>query len=193
MSFSGFDTGPVATEGNDRYWIPFREGSVQKRASPMIQKTHTGYLHSWIIQSKVTPLTLQLSACEHKCLSTWKHWQGWDLSDHIAHPYSQGWIFKCWEKGETLAVAKVYIYLLLFGMTNFTPQMTHTISVFDLIAFVIMIINDNNSTAVMPQGPSWDQGSVLIGTEHAEKRRQTLPLGPYTWAEEDRQNAGRRK
>lgn len=51
-------------------------------------------------------------------------------------------------------MAKVYIYLLLFGMTNFTPQMTHTISVFDLIAFVIMIINDNNSTAVMPQGPS---------------------------------------
>lgn len=51
-------------------------------------------------------------------------------------------------------MAKVYIYLLLFGITNFTPKMTHTVSVFDLIAFVITIINDNNSTAVMPQGPS---------------------------------------
>lgn len=147
----------------------------------MIQKTHTGYLHSWIIQNKVTPLTLQLSACEHKCLSTWKHWQGWDLSDRIAHPYSQGWIFKCWEKGETLAVAKVYIYLLLFGMTNFTPKMTHTVSVFDLIAFVIIIINDNNSTAVMPQGPSWDQGSVLIGTEHAEKTNLALRSLHLSW------------
>lgn len=50
-------------------------------------------------------------------------------------------------------MAKVYIYLVLFGMTNFTPKMTHRVSVFDLIAFVI-IMNDNNSTAVMPQGPS---------------------------------------
>lgn len=58
------------------------------------------------------------------------------------------------KKGETLAVPKVYIYPLLFGMTNFTPKMTHTGSVFDLIAFVIIIINDNNSTAAVPQGPS---------------------------------------
>lgn len=71
-------------------------------------------------------------------------------------------------------------------MTNFTPKMTHTVTAFDLIAFIIIIINVNNSAAAMPQGPSWDQGSVLIGIEHAEKRRQTLPLGAYTWAEEDK-------
>lgn len=53
-----------------------------------------------------------------------------------------------------MAAPKVYIYLLLSGMTNFTPKMTHTGSVFDLIAFVIIIINDNNSTAAVPQGPS---------------------------------------
>lgn len=60
-------------------------------------------------------------------------------------------------KKRNLAVPKVYIYLLLFAMTNFTPKMTHTGSVFDLIAFIIIIIiiiNDNNSTAAVPQGPS---------------------------------------
>lgn len=169
--------------------LVFTQTLLQLRAMTNIEfcsnkAQYTRELHLWsrkptqdiyveIIQRKVTPLPLQLPACEHKCPSTWKHWQSWDLSDHVAHPNSQGWIFKCWEKGETLAVPKVYIYLVLFGMTNFTPKMTHRVSVFDLIAFVI-IMNDNNSTAVMPQGPSWDQGSVLIGIQHAEKTNLAL-------------------
>lgn len=90
-------------------------------------------------------------------MSTSAHPQGITgraLPDRVVHPDSQGWIFKWWEKGETLAAPKVYIYLLLCGMTNFTPKMTHAGSVFDLIAFVIIIINDNNSTAAVPRGPS---------------------------------------
>lgn len=66
-------------------------------------------------------------------------------------------------------------------MTNFTPKMTHTGSVFDLIAFVIIIINDNNSTAAVPQGPSWDQGSVLIGIEHTEKTNLALRSLHLSW------------
>lgn len=85
------------------------------------------------------------------------------------------------KKRETLAVPKVYIYPLLFGMTNFTPKMTHTGSVFDLIAFVIIIINDNNSTAAVPQGPSWDQGSVLMGTEHTEETNLALRSLHLIW------------
>ena len=78
-------------------------------------------------------------------------------------------------------MAAVYIYLLLFGMTNFTPKMTHAVSVFDLIAFIIIIINDNNSTALMPQGPSWDQGSVLIGIEHTKKTNLALRSLHLSW------------
>lgn len=48
--------------------------------------------------------------------------QGWDLLDHVAHPYSQEQIFKCWEKAETLALAKVYIHLLVFGMNTLPPE-----------------------------------------------------------------------
>lgn len=118
----------------------FREGSIQKRVSPIIQQTHTGCFCRWIIQSQVPPLTLQLSACEHKCLSTWQPWQGWDLPDPIAHPRSRGWILKCWEKGETLAVATVYIYLLFFGMTNFTPKwLTPSVSLIWLHALLWLL------------------------------------------------------
>lgn len=75
-------------------------------------------------------------------------------------------------------------------MTNFTPKMTHTGSVFDLIAFVIIIINDNNSTAAVPQGPSWDQGSVLIGIEHTEKTNLALRSLHLSWRRHKMQGEG---
>lgn len=69
------------------------------------------------------------------------------------------------------------------GLWNdyFTLKMTHTVTVFDLIAFVIIIINDNNSAAVMPQGFSWDQGSVLIGIELTEETNLALRSLHLSW------------
>lgn len=166
-----------------------RLNSIQRRLNmgvlPLIQKTHRGYLCSWAIHSKVTPLTFPESGM----------WAQVPIHRETlagrARPFQivlltqtpKGEFLNGGKKRETLAVPKVYIYLLLFAMTNFTPKMTHTGNVFDLIAFIIIIIiiNDNNSTAAVPQGPSWDQGSVLIGTEHTEKTNLALRILHLIW------------